>query len=430
MSSKWQWLLSRLNRTLWVRAALFAVVAVGAALLAVVAENWLPVSFPLAVSADGVDRILDILASSMLAVTTFSLSVMVAAHSAATSNVSPRATLLLREDATTRNVLATFIGSFLFALVSIVALSLGSYGERGRLVLFLVTLGVIALIVITILRWIEHLTRLGRVGETTDRVEHAIRAAMAVRTRHACLGGVPAPDEDPPPGAVPVHQARVGYVRHLDVSALAACADALDSDIRVAAAPGAFVHPARPLAWILAGADSDARERVAAAFTIGDARSFDQDPRFGLAVLAEIASRALSPAVNDPGTAIDIIGRAVRILCLWRDCGERAEEASHPRVQVPAIPLEDLFDDIFLPIERDGAALFEVQVRLLKALEALALNGGDDFAANARHHAGLALERAERALLLEEEKAPLRALLARISRVPEAGAPRGTTPGI
>lgn len=429
MSSKWQWLLSQLNRTLWMRAALFAVVAVAAALLAVVAENWLPASFPLAVSVDGVDRILDILASSMLAVTTFSLSVMVAAHSAATSNVSPRATLLLREDATTRNVLATFIGSFLFALVSIVALSLGSYGERGRLVLFLVTLGVIALIVITILRWIEHLTRLGRVGETTDRVEHAIRAAMEARTRHACLGGVPAPEEPPPAGAVAVHQARVGYVRHLDVSALAACADALGSDIRVVAAPGAFVHPARPLAWILAGADADARERVAAAFTIGDERSFDQDPRFGLAVLAEIASRALSPAVNDPGTAIDVIGRAVRILCLWRACGERSEEARHPRVQVPSIPLKDLFDDIFLPIERDGAALFEVQVRLLKALEALAVNGGGDFAVNARHHAGLALERAERTLLLDEEKAPLRALLRRIHQVPEAGATRGTTSG-
>jgi len=65
----------------------------------------------------------------------------------------------------------------------------------------------------------------------------------------------------------------------------------------------------------------------------------------------------------------------------------------------------------------------------LKALEALAVNGGGDFAVNARHHAGLALERAERTLLLDEEKAPLRALLRRIHQVPEAGATRGTTSG-
>ena len=42
-------------------------------------------------------------------------------------------------------------------------------------------------------------------------------------------------------------------------------------------------------------------EAIAATFVIGGSRVFDQDPRFGLLVLSEIASRALSPAVNDPG---------------------------------------------------------------------------------------------------------------------------------
>jgi uncharacterized membrane protein len=46
-------------------------------------------------------------------------------------------------------------------------------------------------------------------------------------------------------------------------------------------------------------------------------RSFAQDPRFCLSVMAEIACRALSPAVNDPGTAIDVIGRGVRILSAY-----------------------------------------------------------------------------------------------------------------
>jgi hypothetical protein len=49
---------------------------------------------------------------------------------------------------------------------------------------------------------------------------------------------------------------------------------------------------------------------------VGDVRSFDQDPRFGAVVLTEIASRALSPGMNDPGTAIDVIGRAVRLLAI------------------------------------------------------------------------------------------------------------------
>ncbi len=70
-------------------------------------------------------------------------------------------------------MLATFIGSFLFSLVGIIALITGAYGETGRLVLFLVTIGVIILVVVTLLRWIDHLSRLGSVTETTERVEKA-----------------------------------------------------------------------------------------------------------------------------------------------------------------------------------------------------------------------------------------------------------------
>ena len=96
MISKWQWLLAQLTRTLWIRATLYVVLALAAALLAVLIERLLPGPLPIDIGADAVDRILDILASSMLAVTTFSLSVMVAAYSTATTNVTPRATRLPR----------------------------------------------------------------------------------------------------------------------------------------------------------------------------------------------------------------------------------------------------------------------------------------------------------------------------------------------
>ena len=55
------------------------------------------------------------------------------------------------------------------------------------------------------------------------------------------------------------------------------------------------------------------------AFIVGDDRTFREDPRFGLVTLAEIAARALSPAVNDVGTAIDIVGTFVRLLARWAE---------------------------------------------------------------------------------------------------------------
>lgn len=72
-------------------------------------------------------------------------------------------------------------------------------------------------------------------------------------------------------------------------------------------------------------------------------RSFDQNPRFGVIVLSEIVSRALSPAVNDPGTAIGVIGRLVRILSSWTECTESAVD--YPAAYVPPLlPGEIMYD--------------------------------------------------------------------------------------
>jgi hypothetical protein len=76
---------------------------------------YLPQDLSTDIGAEAVDKVLAIIASSML----FSLSTMVTAYGAATSNVTPRATRLIMEDSTTQNVLAAFIGSFLYSIVAI-----------------------------------------------------------------------------------------------------------------------------------------------------------------------------------------------------------------------------------------------------------------------------------------------------------------------
>ncbi|MFO7705501.1 MAG: DUF2254 domain-containing protein [Halopseudomonas sp.] len=413
MISKWQWLLEQLTRMLWVRASLFAVLAVFAALLAAVAEQVMPKDLPVSIGADSVETILNILASSMLTVTTFSLTVMVSAYAAATTSVTPRAIRLLMQDTTTQNVLATFLGSFLFSLVGIIALSTEIYGERGRIVLFAFTLLVILMIVITMLRWIDHLSHFGRVGDTTERVEEAALKALQGRIDNPCIGAHPWLDGQLPKGLLPLYADSIGYVQHVDVEELSECAQEYGLQVYVTSLPGSFVHQARPLAWVTAGAEKTQLEALRGTFSVAKERSFDQDPRFGLAVLAEIASRALSPSVNDPGTAIDVIGRAVRILSCWPADQQiqPSKEVCCPSVWIPALGLEDLFDDIFTPIARDGAALIEVQVRLQKAFQALGERGGA-FRAVAERHAQQAFRRAEAVMVLDDDVALLRELIA------------------
>lgn len=103
--------------------------------------------------------------------------------------------------------------------------------------------------------------------------------------------------------------------------------------------PGSFPHPARPALWVSHDASHPHKyfdpSLPCDALAVSITRNFDQDPRFGLAVLAGIAQRALSPAVNDPGTAIDILGRTVRLLAPWAQRREAALEFS--RIWVPPL---------------------------------------------------------------------------------------------
>jgi uncharacterized membrane protein len=418
MLSRWRLLLRQFTQQLWVRVALFSLAAVLTALLGVALAPVIPGELPRLIGADALDDILNILASGMLAVTTFSLTTMVMAYTSASSYATPRASRLLMDDPTTQNALGTFIGSFLFSLVSIIALGTEIYGEEGRLVLFVVTLAVILLIVIQLLRWIDYLSRVGRVGQIIDKVEQEARRAITDRIDRPCLGGRPLHDSanDVPVDARIIEASEVGYVQHVDMQALAEVADEHDVDVYVLALPGIFVDRARPLARVWGIAADDALEQIRDAFSIAKHRSFVQDPRFGLCVLAEIASRALSSGVNDPGTAIDVIGRGVRVLSEWRNCDldQAGESPECPRVWVVPLDTDDLFDDFFQPIARDGAGTVEVHVRLQKALFTLATRGSREMRAAALRHSALALVRAEATLVVEEDKEVLRQSAARL----------------
>ncbi|GAC1039325.1 DUF2254 domain-containing protein [Pseudomonas sp. No.117] len=411
------WILRGCQRRLWFRATLFSLAGVATALLALLLRDHIPATLPAKVGADAVDKILTIIASSMLAVTTFSLSTMVTAYNAAASSVTPRAYPLLLEDSTTQNALATFLGSFLFSLVGIIALSTGLYGDNGRVVLFAVTLVVILLIVFTLLRWIDHLSRLGQLDATSDSIEAAAQRSLERWLSIPHLGGVAAPRDQAPAGR-PVLADRTGYLQRVDMPLLAdLCGE--QGRLRLAVLPGAFVDPAQPLLWV-EGLAPERDERLRAAFILDARRLHDQDPRFGLTVLGEIATGALVPSRSDSGTAIAILGRAQRLLTSLTEVREPVEP-HYPRIEVPELSLDDLFDDFFLPVGRDAAPLVEVGMRLQKSLARLAVQGDVRMKRECLRHSRLALARAEAALGQAEDRAILQQLAADVERlcVPE-----------
>ena len=156
-------------------------------------------------------------------------------------------------------------------------------------------------IVIMLLRWIQRLSSLGRIGETIDQVERVTLPALVYRRDHPHLRAMP-----PTPrasGNFEVRARAIGYVRRIDLAALSAIADEHDCDIDVLGLPGAFVTPDRALLRLPGQPDEAIQRRLAAAFMIGDQRSFEQARKAHFAECR--ARRRLAPETGDDGLRVD-----------------------------------------------------------------------------------------------------------------------------
>nr|WP_295521616.1 DUF2254 family protein [uncultured Stenotrophomonas sp.] len=155
----------------------------------------------------------------------------------------------------------------------------------------------------------------------------------------------------------------------------------------------------------------ETRRKLLAALSCSDARSIDNDPRYGLVILSEVGQRAMSASINDPGTCIDVIGTCVRLLHQWTEHrpGSAPAEVKYPHVHVAPLQAGDLFDDVFTPIARDAAGSLEVNIRLQKGFAALLQAPDPAIALQARRHAQWALARALERLTFAPDRAALRA---------------------
>lgn len=377
----WLFHFARLSRRLWITVAFYSALGFATALLAAEFAPYVPSDFPLKLGSDSVDDILSILASSMLAVTTFALTTLVAAYTSVIANLSPRAAPLLVADGTVRNALATFVGAFIYSIVGIVAVHTGYYGAQGRVILFFVTLGVLLLVVLAMLRWIGKLSELAQAHSVIERI--ADLATTAMETESFRVLQVGEPPWAPPNPATPLQAETIGYVQNLDIDGLRHVARERSLIIHVHAIPGDFVHRGEALLWIQGDLDRAGEKILRSRVTIGAARTFDQDPLFGLQVLGEIAARALSPGVNDPGTAREVITRSVTAI----DRGSRPQRTERPsagELWVRPVAYETLLAEVFRPVIQHGAADLGLQLTVQAALRALTVSGVSNLEGAAR----------------------------------------------
>jgi uncharacterized membrane protein len=242
-----------------------------------------------------------------LTVLTLVVSASAPVIQSAANQYSPRLVPYYLKHAPMRWALPVFLFAAAYNVAAVRALGLQDERVRVQMVLSgavilivacFVMLGVVALGMVRFLR-VERI--LGLVREDTftaiERVERA----------HARLAHGPGSRLAPPAGATEVRSRSAGYLAAVDVPALGRIARSAGVRVRVSRTVGDYLDRGEVVGWAALEGTGAIDDRVADALAgtleTTPARDASRDPLYGIRILADVAARALSPAINDAYTA-------------------------------------------------------------------------------------------------------------------------------
>lgn len=409
---------------------------VGAFLLAPLGDtgSWL---LPLFVgSADSARSVLSVIAGSTMTVTSLTFTLTVVALQVASGQFTPRLMRSFLADRGNKVVLAIFLGTFTLSLVLLQSVQ----GETDRFALSVPTLGVSVAIlaalasIIALVYFIHHLTQQLRIDRVMARVGDDTIAAIEANYRPAHLDDK-VDEVDLPDHVTVVAAPRSGHLDNFDVDAMLGAAVAAEVDVRLRPVVGAFVTAGTTLAWAWrhdgGAVDDDAAHTIVVEHVLlATDRSLSHDPSFGIRQLVDIGTRALSPGVNDPTTAVQAIQHLTRILRAMaeRDVGTLVRARDGVTVTVPRPSFDDHVDMAVNQLLHYGHADADV----LRALAQLLRDVAEGLTGTARHDTlAKHLDRVERATeagdLDEVEREPIDNAVT-VARDVLAGMEAGTDP--
>jgi uncharacterized membrane protein len=336
---------------------------------------WVPATlFPSRQDPQVAQVILSAIATSIMTVVSIVFAILLMSLTLASTQFSPRILVSFVRDRATQWTLGVFLGTFSYCMATLPA-------ARSQPVAFVpvVTVTGAMLLALVAVGWliffIHHISQAISVNHIVDRI--ARETELVIDELMPYPRGRFEPMSQPLPliaDGAPVMNQRSGYIRFLDIKRLLYLAKSWRIQIRVERGVGQFVPAGVPLLWVSREdrVDPARAAELVGAFDLGATRTMQQDVEFGIIQIVDIALRAISPAVNDPSTAISCIDQLSRILIRWLSKAPPAsvlyDPPYVPRVVVPWSGLAGLLDTAFEQVRHYSVADLAVSLRLLRAI--------------------------------------------------------------
>jgi uncharacterized membrane protein len=314
------------------------------------------------------------LASSVFTLVVFVSSALLLAVQLASSQLTPRVIAIVFRDPVTKGLVTLFVFTFSLALALLVRIDttvpwltggVVAYGFLASLVGFLILINHLG----KSLRPSGVLRSVARMGrESIEGVYPRLEGDAAPTPESATNGRCGE-------AARTVPSTRDGVMLAFDLHGLTSLAERAGCVIELVPQVGDFVAAGDPLLRVHPGSSHVPDDSLREGVCVGDERTPDQDPAFAFRILVDIASKALSPAINDPTTAvlaIDQIHHLLRNLgCRRLDEGQVRDAAGALRLVYRTPDWEDFVQLAVTEIRLFGGQSIQVARRLRAMLEDL-----------------------------------------------------------
>ena len=328
--------------------------------------------------------ILTTIATATMTVVSIVFAIVLMTLTLASTQFSPRILISFMRDQVTQWTLGIFLGTFSYCIAALPA----ARSLPSPFVPVVTVVGAMALAPVCVgwlIYFIHHISVAISVNTIIDRIrretEEVIDELMPYPRRAVNMeardGAMPA-DLD-----CAVTSRASGYIRYVDIARLCSLAKAYGICVRLERRVGHFIAEGVPLLKATRGEriTQDRALELLAAIDIGPRRTLQQDVEFGIVQIVDIALRAMSPAVNDPTTALSCVDQLSCILIRWLSREAPRSTYYDPphvlRVVVPWIKFEGLLDLAFEQIRHYAAGDAAVSLRLMRALGDIASTVSD-----------------------------------------------------
>ena len=406
---------------LWVLPTIAVVLALGIGIvlsqIEVSSTSW----FVFQGTPDDARTLLIAISSTLATVIALVLGLTVVALQLASTQFSPRLLRNFLRDRTNQVVLSVFVATFTYSTAGLFTVGV-SAGQRVVVYPRLAVSFALALLFVSLLMlvfFVHHLAHSIQIDEVMRRVE---RSTLRVIEHDLPSAGVSADAAPTPPAwavAVPAYQS--GWVQTVHPDVLLPLARDHELVAVVSTMVGEFVVEGAPLLWAWAPSADDPSpdpavfgEALPVAVRLGYERTDEQDVAFGVRQLADIAVKALSPAINDPYTSIQALEHLGVLLAqlVRRPLGSQRlhDDAGTIRVVVPGRDLSYYLELATGQIRRYGCAEPRVDRALLRVLATTGTfchDRGDR--ALIAGHVRLVIDDAQRAIAQPADLVPVRA---------------------